>query len=67
MSRELKSVRDAFVERVREALELNDAEMKMPLAEYIDALEEIQSDVETSLDAARDDQRRQENTDDEDA
>ena len=43
--------RDAYVKRVRAALETSATEMSR--GDYIDALEEIQCDVEARLDAAR--------------
>jgi hypothetical protein len=43
--------RDAYLKRVRAALETSATEMSR--SDYIDALEEIQCDVEARLDAAR--------------
>lgn len=46
-----KKSKERYLQRVREALETDPKEMT--LGEYIAALEEIQSEVEASLEAAR--------------
>lgn len=45
-----------WLERVRKAMELSLKECEEPRAEYIEALEELASDIEGMLDAAREEE-----------
>lgn len=48
------SVRQAYIERVRAALTMTTGEVRdLPRSEYMDALEELVSELEIMLDAAR--------------
>lgn len=55
------SARDQYVERIRKAMETTADEM--PRADYIDALEEVQGDIEGMLEAAREEQENEEDDD----
>lgn len=45
-----------YIENVKAALE--DGELDLSLSEYVDALEEVESDVQIRLDSAREDLSR---------
>ena len=54
-----ESLMEGYVERVRKAMTLTDAEAAAPRSAYIAALEQIGSDIECMIDAAKEDDARE--------
>ena len=53
-------MKEHYLERVRSAMTLTEAECLAPRSEYIEALEEIHGEVEAMLAAAREEQQAEE-------